>query len=302
MSSAVFLDSACYFALSVCFAGIIFNAKAPLLYEDKLGQASTLLAINPPVSILLMTYTKLDRKNFRATLVLIAAVMTFIIQFLFRKSHSFAPSSSVCLNWKDNLETNFRNLFIVKAAWTGVVVLFVMSHFIQWTSLARNRQNMMPYRAGRFERLKTSRIGAKGKLCGIQRHLSKAMLILMTVSDLCLQISWRQSIAVLLALYGFIDCVFDITFIQDLRSSESNIASVNQDKEWGYGQILALFIWVPVIVQYFYVLAFGRSGEWSRDEHDNEGGAGKVHAYAAAPNAEKGISDTITPVHGHGIY
>ena len=127
---------------------------------------------------------------------------------------------------------------------------------------------------------------------------SEAMLTLSIVSDLCLQTSWRQTIAVLLAIYGFIDCVFDIRFIQHLRDTESDIASVNQDKEWGYGQILALFIWVPVVVQYFYVLAFGRSGEWSRDEHDAEAGVGKVHEYAMAPNAEKAASGTVRPVHG----
>ena len=162
MSSAVFLDSACYFALSVCFAGIIFNAKATLLYEDKLGQTSTLLAINPPVSVLLMTYTKLDRKNFRATLVLIAAVMTFIIQFLFRKSHSFDPSSSLCLNWNQLLQRDFQDLFIVKAVWTGLVLVFVMSHFIPWPHFRETHQNIIPYRPGIFERLKMSRIGTRG--------------------------------------------------------------------------------------------------------------------------------------------
>lgn len=78
----------------------------------ELGQASTLLTINAPVAIMLLSYTCVDRKNFRIFLVAVAALMTFIIQFLFRKAASFnvgaGLDSNLCLNWDSFVEKVFE--------------------------------------------------------------------------------------------------------------------------------------------------------------------------------------------------
>lgn len=99
-SSGVFLDTSAYFGLSICFAAVIFNYKDhPLLYEDKLGQASTLLTIDAPVATALLSYHWLDRRDLRVFLAAITALMTFIIQFMFRRAKSFNPGSNLCLDW-----------------------------------------------------------------------------------------------------------------------------------------------------------------------------------------------------------
>ena len=49
--------------------------------------------------------------------------------------------------------------------------------------------------------------------------------------------------------------VFDVEFILFLRHQEKDIGVSFDDNEWGYGQILVLFVWVPVFVEYIYLMA-----------------------------------------------
>ena len=137
-SAAVFLDNAVYFSFAVSFAGIVFNYRsAPLLYEDKLGQTATLLAIDTPVAILLLTYARLDRGRLRSILVILAVLMVFIIQFLFRRAQSFNPGTSLCLDWDDFVQNIFRQRFIAKAVWACLVLAFFGSYLIPWRIFRR---------------------------------------------------------------------------------------------------------------------------------------------------------------------
>lgn len=134
-ASTVFLDAAVYFSLSVSFAGIWYNYRAkPLLYEDKLGQTSTLLAVNAPVVILMLIYVQpnFERPLQRYLLVAAAALMTLIIQFLFRHSGSLDPKAPACLVWSQDLNMPFDNRFILKAVWSGLVILFFGTHLLPW--------------------------------------------------------------------------------------------------------------------------------------------------------------------------
>jgi hypothetical protein len=134
-ASTVFLDAAVWFSLSVSFAGVWFNYRAkPLLYEDKLGQTSTLLAVNAPVVILMLIYTRptFERRVLRYALVAAAALMALIIQFMFRRTGTVHANSPLCLVWTADLNSPFDNRFILKAVWSGLVVLFFGSHLIPW--------------------------------------------------------------------------------------------------------------------------------------------------------------------------
>ena len=132
-SAGVFLDNAVFFSFAVSFAGIIFNSRsAHLLYEDKLGQTATLLAIDAPVAILLLTYAHLDRGGMRSLLVVFAVLLVFIIQFLFRKAKSFNLGTSLCLDWDDFVQDVFRQRFIAKAVWACLVLTFFVSYIIPW--------------------------------------------------------------------------------------------------------------------------------------------------------------------------
>ena len=113
-SSGIFLDTAVFFGLSICFAAVIFNYRGnPLLYEDKLGQAATLLTIDAPVAMLLLSYRWIERRTLRVFLTVLAALMTFIIQFMFRRARSFNPGSNLCLDWDSYVEQVFKDRFIV---------------------------------------------------------------------------------------------------------------------------------------------------------------------------------------------
>jgi hypothetical protein len=55
--AAIFLDAAVYFSLSVSIASIAFTYRTSLpIYESKLDQITTLLAVNTPVTLLLLIY------------------------------------------------------------------------------------------------------------------------------------------------------------------------------------------------------------------------------------------------------
>ena len=137
-SAGVFLDNAVFFSFAVSFAGIIFNSRsAHLLYEDKLGQTATLLAIDAPVAILLLTYAHLNRGGLRSLLVVLAVLLVFIIQFLFRKAKSFNPGTSLCFDWDDFVQNVFRQRFIAKAVWACLVLMFFVSYIIPWRVFRR---------------------------------------------------------------------------------------------------------------------------------------------------------------------
>ena len=94
----------------------------------------------------------------------------------------------------------------------------------------------------------------------------------MTLSDLCAKswactknVRWEILIAYTLAAYALYDSFYDIRFLIFLRKQERLISSTKDtaEEQWGYGQILAVFVWVPVIVEYFYVLGW-KLGWWGK--------------------------------------
>ena len=66
-------------------------------------------------------------------------------------------------------------------------------------------------------------------------------------------------IALLLAAYAMFDSYIDIRFLWYLRVQEQDISLKDNEDQWGYGQILALFVWVPIFVEYIYVFGFERN-------------------------------------------
>ena len=85
-------------------------------------------------------------------------------------------------------------------------------------------------------------------------------------------------IALLLAAYAMFDSYIDIRFLWYLRVRERNIASADNEGQWGYGQILALFVWVPIFVEYFYVFGFERN-LWGKIEANLEKRMAKRRSY-----------------------
>lgn len=79
------------------------------------------------------------------------------------------------------------------------------------------------------------------------------------------RVPWESLAAYLLAAYALFDSYYDIRFLWYLRKQEKDISSDDTENEWGYGQILAVFVWVPVLVEYFYVLGL-RLKFWGKSE------------------------------------
>lgn len=70
------------------------------------------------------------------------------------------------------------------------------------------------------------------------------------------RVPWEKLVAYTLAVYALYDSFYDIRFLMFLRKQEQAISSTKDtaENQWGYGQILAVFVWVPVLVEYFYIL------------------------------------------------
>lgn len=72
------------------------------------------------------------------------------------------------------------------------------------------------------------------------------------------RVMWESLSAYVLAVYALYDIFYDIRFLIFLRRQEQDISQSGdrQENQWGYGQVLAVFVWVPVIVEYTYVLGW----------------------------------------------
>ena len=82
------------------------------------------------------------------------------------------------------------------------------------------------------------------------------------------------------------DAYIDIRFLWYLRAQEQDIASKDDEDQWGYGQILALFVWVPIFVEYFYT--FGREGNlWGNMNTNLEERRAKRRSYEVIELANK---------------
>ena len=267
-SSGIFLDAAVYFSLSISFAAVIFNYKnTPLLYEDKLGQTSTLLAIDAPIGITLLSYPWLDRRDLRVFLAAAAALMTFIIQFMFRRARSFNPETNLCLNWDSTVEGFFRDRFIVKAVWICLVFPFFVWKVVPWQFLRNSHHHDGDVRLQNNSHY-PQRLRIWQRLPCWERIINSRPIIYLSYFSTSLYeraayIHWEGLIAYFLAAYALYANIYDILFLRFLRNQEKEISSTKDQAEtqWGYGQILAVCVWVPVLVEYFYVLGL-KMGWW----------------------------------------
>ena len=80
-----------------------------------------------------------------------------------------------------------------------------------------------------------------------------------------MKVPWESLAAYLLAVYALFDSYYDIRFLWYLRNQEKDNSSNNTENQWGYGQILAVFVWVPVLVEYFYSLGW-KLRFWGKSE------------------------------------
>ena len=77
MAAGIMVDTAGLFSISINFASIIYGRRqGTLLFEDKLAQVSTLLAVDGPVALLLMSYAIVRRRKFRIVLIATDVLMT----------------------------------------------------------------------------------------------------------------------------------------------------------------------------------------------------------------------------------
>jgi hypothetical protein len=67
----------------------------------------------------------------------------------------------------------------------------------------------------------------------------------------------KKVVALFLAAYGIVACFLDIDVLSLLREPwrfEKVQGTAADENVWGYGQILAVFIWAPVLVEYVHGL------------------------------------------------
>lgn len=105
--------------------------------------------------------------------------------------------------------------------------------------------------------------------------------------------SWGSLAAYLLAAYALFDSYYGIRFFWYLCNQEKDIFSNDAESEWAYGQI---FVWVPVLVAYIYVLGWGLRF-WGKSEAREQMAESCItHRYAKV-NQEQ----VVTKVERYGL-
>ena len=97
------------------------------------------------------------------------------------------------------------------------------------------------------------------------------------------------------------DTYIDIRFLWYLRKLEQDISSADNEDEWGYGQILALFVWVPIFVEYFYVFGLERN-LWGKKNADLKTKTVQRRSYELIErtNEQKVDEDAALPLNKRG--
>ena len=93
------------------------------------------------------------------------------------------------------------------------------------------------------------------------------------LTTICQPFQRREHFAYLLGCYGLFAIILDTQFLLSLRDQEKTVGTDVEDGNWSYGQILAIFVWVPVFVEYVYVFMFEsrpRDGEQKAAPLDRE--------------------------------
>ena len=73
--------------------------------------------------------------------------------------------------------------------------------------------------------------------------------------------------AVVLAAYGVVDCFVEVMYIMAVRKPEQGL------NDWGYGQILAVLIWAPVLVEFVHAVVKPFRGAHKRQQESPSGGS-----------------------------
>jgi hypothetical protein len=207
-----------------------------------------------PITTLLLTYQDLERKKTRYLLVILMALLTFAIQFVFRKAKAFNPGLSSCSDWSDtDLSDRFKNLFIVTGTWPTLVTLFFIFHTSRWliSSFRRRSSKATVKTQTGVPDPSAQHNGGLPNLKSSSSPSTKSVSLISCLSD---PRTWSHIIATVLACYSVVNSFLALNFIKHLRDTEKNISSKFEDDAWSYGQILALFIWVPVIAEYVHGL------------------------------------------------
>ena len=201
--------------------------------------------------------------------------MTFGEQFLFRTQ---VDTNLHCNDWTTPWPKQFEMLFKVKAVWAALVIVFFAVQLVEWFIRSRHILQLQDQK----HRKRDSIASLTKPRDELHREFhtsyisSKPILSILSTDHLS---GARSVIAVVLAAYGVVDCFVEVMYIMTVRKPEQGL------NDWGYGQILAVLIWAPVIVEFLHAIFKPFRGAHKRPEEKE---------------SRSGVSDEDNQLHHHG--
>ncbi|KAG8840954.1 hypothetical protein FRB91_005496 [Serendipita sp. 411] len=234
--SISFLDSMAFLSISVLIAGISYTKKAASTYEVTFAMAASGVTLAPLITMTAVMYSSLRRKKLRRRIVNVAS-MLFWVHFFFHISRSGGNNEVAICIVNDAGTSSMIGQFII----LGTSGLYLLPRGVYWLSRTPK------YLWGMFRTGWNSVILRRGNLGGTGGGSPASI---------------RPRSQYLLSLF-FIVWGHTVTWmnfysiIQLRQGSATHRSDDNAENHMGYGQIVSLFIWLPIFADAIHAIIYG---------------------------------------------
>ncbi|KAG9021052.1 hypothetical protein FS842_006835 [Serendipita sp. 407] len=242
-ASIAFLDSATFLSVSLLVAGVSYMTRTDNYYESTLSVAVSGISAIPLVTLTVIMYPTFRRKPLRVAIASLAALL-YSIHGVFNLSHSFSAKAIIgmersCLH----ADTLFASSITILITF-GLCLLVPATHF-GYRYIARTRcwRRFLDTVNRVLRRHKKKRA-----ISGVNQDPPGTNFVAKVQLSMSLAfIIWGQALT-WTSLYSIIEI---------RRYSVRNRSSYNSEGELSYGQVVSLFIWLPVCVDFAYTALYG---------------------------------------------
>jgi len=252
-----FLDAATFFALSITIASIVYISRLTSTYEHDMLLRVSILNSGGLYVVLSFSHDQLRRRRLRSSLVSLTSLLNCtLLLYSGTTRRTYAGWSYLC---KDVYTFELPSLFAIPAMIYGTLeVVGIMAILHDWLcakqlkrrkSKALRELKLSPYL---YMTTDVAVFAALDRACAMilmcrrctrGNSLSRSVYTqansardVWLVSTFSLAVSWTSAAAIIRS-----------------RHQSQNVAGDDyMENEFGYGQILALLIWLPVLLEYVY--------------------------------------------------
>jgi hypothetical protein len=247
-----FLDAAIFFALAINVAslrGIISSKQA--LYASIQSANIAVFSLTPVLTILSLRFNKLRRRTLRVSLAIVATTMTTAIVLCGFTYEIISQSNWFVICYDTGVQSLVWITVITFTGWVvyqlilGPAYYFLTLFFRHqlWGDRSKQSSNFF----GRLQEVHRGRRSARRERRERRKHRILTQVWRVIVPD-------EQPFAGRLAVICYLMNCMHLGLIFYTRMPMQKMAGKNfKENEFGFGQILAALMWLPVAVEYFQI-------------------------------------------------